>query len=99
MKFINILYADKYDDVDILCVPDFVHDNVDTIVQKFFDWASSTREHGYFVKDDNGREILAVGTDELVKWLNDNYIQYENQEIVVVESHTKYNPNYSSTGI
>ena len=106
MKLINILYDYKYDDiedtvivtgdVDIVSVPDFVCNNIDAVVQKFFYWASSTRDHGYFVQNTSGHEVLAVGTNEFIKWLNDNYIQYENQEIVVVEAHTKYNPNYPS---
>lgn len=106
MKLINLLYDYEYDDiedtvivtgnVDIISVPDFVCENLDIIVQKFFDWVSSTREHGYFVKNASGHETLIVGTNEFVKWLNDNYSEYENQEIVVVEEHTKYNPNYPS---
>jgi len=96
MKLINILYADEYDDVDIVCVPDFIHDNVQMVVQKFNDWLSSTRDHGYYKKSSNGHEVLSVGTEEFVKWLNDNYIQCENKKIIVVEAHTKHNPDYST---
>lgn len=96
MKLVNIVYADEYNDVDIICVPNFVHDNMDTVVQEFFDWASSTKEHGYYKQGSNEQEVLCLGTDEFIKWLNEYYIQYENQEIAVVEAHTKYNPNYPS---
>ena len=96
MKLINILYADEYNDVDILRVPDFIHDNIGNVVQDFFNWVSSTKSHGYYKQGPDGHEVLCVGTNEFVKWLNENYVQYEDQEIVVVEEHTKYNPNYPS---
>ena len=96
MKRINIVYADEYDDVDILCVPDFVHDNIEAVTQNFFDWTSSTKEDGYFTQNPQGDEVLCVGTEEFIKWLNDNYIQYENQKATVIEAHTIYNPNYPS---
>ncbi|MDR1094369.1 MAG: hypothetical protein LBL66_09515 [Clostridiales bacterium] len=101
MKLINVLYpydsdSYDYDDADILLVPDFVHDHIEDVVQTFFDWTASTREHGYFVPDEKGGEVLAVGTDEFVKYLNDNYFQSENQETVVVKAHTKYNAGYPS---
>lgn len=106
MKLINILYDYEYDDVedtvivtdyvDIISVPDFVCDNLDSIVQKFFDWVSNTKNYDYYIKNANGEEVLDIGTNEFIKWLNNNYIQYENQEIRIVEEHTNYNPNYPS---
>ena len=106
MKLINILYDYEYDDVqdtievtdcvDIVRVPDFVCDNLDSIVQKFFDWVSNTKNYNYYIKNANGEEVLAIGTNEFVKWLNETYIQCENQEITIVETHTEYNPNYPS---
>lgn len=106
MKLINILYDYEYDDiedtiivtdyVDIISVPDVVCNNLDTIVQKFFDWVANTKNHKYHIKNANGEEVLAVGTNEFIKWLNNNYIQCENQEIKIVEEHTSYNPNYPS---
>jgi hypothetical protein len=94
MKLINLVYEYDYDDVDIVSVPDHVCDNIDRVVQEFNDWTGNTRDHGWFVIDDKGKEVLATGTKEFVKWLNDNYFRYENKEIVVVKAHTKYNPKY-----
>jgi hypothetical protein len=94
MKLINIVYGDETDDADILLVSDYVHDNIDQVVQNFFDWAESTNEHGYFVVDVCGNKVLSLGTDEFIKWLNDNYFQSENKEMVVAKAHTKYNPKY-----
>jgi hypothetical protein len=96
MKLINLIYEDDYDDVDILLVPDFVHDHIEDVLQTFFNWAAKTREHGYFIIDEKGKEVLAIATKEFVEWLNCNYFQSEGQEIVVVEANTKYNAEYPS---
>lgn len=106
MKLINILYDYEYCDiedtievkdyVDIVKVPDFVCSNLDEIVQEFFDWVSNTKNHNYYIKNTNGDEVLAIGTNEFIKWLNENYKQCEDQEIILVKAHTDYNPNYPS---
>jgi hypothetical protein len=37
-----------------------------------------------------------LDTDGFIKWINDNYFQCENQEAVMIEAFTKYNPYYPS---
>ncbi len=103
MKLINVVYDYEYDDisnkvivtgnVDIIKVPDFVSDNIDNIVQEFFEW-TELNENRKKYENENG--ILCIGTNEFVEWLNENYSQYENQEIIISEINTKYNSNYSS---
>jgi hypothetical protein len=106
MKLINVLYDweiddETYDlissnDLDIISVPDFVCEDLEETVQKFFNWVDSTEEHGYFVIHPKYGRVLSVGTNEFIKWLNDNYFQCENQEAVIVEKFAKYNPDYPS---
>lgn len=101
MKLINIVY--EYDDitntttitgaVDMIKVPDFVSDNIDDIVQEFFDWTALNENKKEY---ENEEGILCIGTNDFVKWLNEKYAQYENQEIIMVETNAKYNPNYQS---
>lgn len=96
MKLINIIYGD-YNDADILLVPDQVCQNLDEIARSFLLWISETKDHGYWKVADDGHEYLEFGTDEFVKWLRDNYGNLESDEIKIVESNTKYNPQYPFT--
>ena len=113
MKYINVMYDYEYDDdgetllepgeVDIVLVPNFVHDNLDDIVQKFNSWvgdevyeADKGKHPNYWVKESNGRMCMSVGTDHFVDWINDNYFHCENQESKIIEINTKYNPEYPS---
>ena len=94
MQFINIIYGDDYNDADILLVPDLVCNNLNDIVQSFFDWLFTTKDHGYWKTNCNGDSYLSAGTNEFVKWLSDQYGNLENEEIRVVKKNTKYNPSY-----
>ena len=110
MKLINMAYDYEYDDndilidmgiVDIVLVPEFVCNNLNEIVQKFFDWIDDVVQNSrqkdyqeYWEYCENGEEIITVGTENFVKWLNDNYFYCENQESVIVTTETEYNPSY-----
>ena len=94
MQFINIIYGDDYNYADILLVPDLVCNNLNDIVQSFFDWLFTTKDHGYWKTNCNGDSYLSAGTNEFVKWLSDQYGNLENEEIRVVKKNTKYNPSY-----
>lgn len=103
MKLINIIYEYEYDDitntttvlgnVDIIKVPDFVCDNIDTIVQEFFDWTALNQNRK---KYENKNGVLCIGTNEFVEWLNENYALDENQKIIIIAIDTKYNSDYPS---
>ena len=111
MKYINIVYDYEYDEitnsiinmgnVDIVLVPDIVCNNLQSIVQTFFDWVS--KEVYYSEKDkhpeywtalSDGSVCMGVNSEHFVKWINDNYFSYENQKTVVAKVETTYNPNY-----
>ena len=110
MKLINIAYDYEYDDndvlinmgaVDVVLVPDFVYDNLDEIVQKFFDWTDNVVRNAnykqfpeYWEKLDNGETVMNVGTEHFVKWLNNNYYYCENQKSVIIATEVQYNPSY-----
>lgn len=110
MKLINVAYDFEYDDndnlidmgtVDILCVPDYVHDNLDEIVKKFNYWVGDEVYFGeknkhpeYWAKLDNGEVVMNVGTEHFVKWLNDNYFNCEHQKSVIIATEAEYNPSF-----
>lgn len=110
MKYINIAYDFEYDDddnlidmgtVDVVLVPDYVHDNLDKIVQKFFDWTDNVvrkTNHKefpeYWAQLENGEVCMNVGTEHFVNWLNDNYFHCEHQKCKIVAVETEYNPQY-----
>ncbi len=102
MRLINIIYDYEYDDstqqliiaddVDIVSVPDIVCENLEEVVQKFFDWTNSI-ESGCW-KDIDGELLCCVETEDFIKWINSNYFNSENKEAFIVKQHTKYNPIY-----
>lgn len=110
MKLINIAYDYEYDEddvlidmgtVDVVLVPDYVYNNLDVIVQKFFNWtdnvvrnAKSNEHPEYWAKLDNGEIVMNVGTEHFVKWLNDNYFNCEHQKSVIIATEVEYNPSY-----
>ncbi len=102
IKLINVIYNYEYDDlteqliigddVDIVCVPDIVCENLDATVHEFFNW-TSTKESGCW-KTENGELVCCVDTEDFIRWINIKYFNSENKNAYIVEQHTKYNPNY-----
>ena len=102
MKLINIVYDYEYDDstqqliifddVDIVSIPDYVCENLEEIVQKFFDWTNCI-ESGCW-KNIKGRLLCCVETEDFIKWINNNYYTCENKEATIIKQHTKYNSSY-----
>jgi hypothetical protein len=93
MRKVSIVYFDDLENVDIILVPNWVHDNIHKVLQQFNDYASSTTEHGWFVEL-NGERVLSTGTGEFLQWINKNYFYLEQQESVLVVSNTKFTPKY-----
>ena len=94
MKNINILYFDNYDDVDIVCVPDIVCEDLDNIVQKYFKWLASIED--YWKKSEDGsKHIECDDAAAFVKWVNENFKE-ENNEAYIVKRNTEYNPKYET---
>lgn len=94
MKNINILYFDNYDDVDIVCVPNIVCEDLDNVVQKYFNWLSSTKDHGHWkIKADGTMYIECDDAEVFVEWINQNFKEDEN-EAYIVKRNTKYDPHY-----
>ena len=99
MKYINLVYDDENELVDLLAVPNVVDDNIENIVQQFFDWAGSTQNHGYWRKSESGGYYLALGAIEFVKWLNNYYLKSISAvegKAKIVQSRVPYNPKYKS---
>ena len=110
MKLINVAYDYEYDDndvlidmgpVDILCVPDYVHDHLEDIVKEFDYWVGDEVYEGekskhpeYWAQQENGEVVMNVGTEHFINWLNDHYYHCENKKSYMVEENTTYNPDY-----
>lgn len=95
MKKINVLFADEYDDVDILLVPDHIAESIETVTQQFFDWTSINQSH-FMVTDEHGNQFKSVGTNEFIWWLNTHYI-IGSEKATILESHTTYRPDYPTS--
>lgn len=100
MKNINVIYDYDYDekhdvtivkgDVDIISVPDVVFENLENIVQEFFDWAYSEESDCWTTV--NNEKICCAGANEFVKWLNKNYSYCKQCSAKIIEENVKYNP-------
>ena len=89
MKLVNLLYDDDYDDVDIICVPDAVANNIGSVVGKFQRWIADERNvHSYWTTSRLGFKSLAIDTDAFIWWLNEHYNDCESAYIVY--QHVKY---------
>ena len=96
MKKINIVFDDEFDDVDILLVPDDIADNIENVVQEFFNWVEIPENRKRFVvRIIDGYEIISFATEEFIWWLNEIKIQTPPKAEILIQ-HTKYIPDYPS---
>ena len=93
MKKINIVYFDNYNDVDIVCIPNVVYDDIDSIVQKYFIWLSSGKHSYWKTTEDGNKHIECDDALVFVEWIN-NYIREKEDNAYIVKRNTKYDPQY-----
>lgn len=89
MKKINVVYFEQYSDADILLVQDQFAENVDKMLQEFFDYVAAPENRNRFLVPLNGRMVLGIGTKELIWWLN-NVAFPNNEEASIVKRNTNY---------
>ena len=99
MKQINIVFDYDYDEqndelivlgaVDIIQVPNVVADNLDKIVQEFFNWANE-KENGCLKKINNDL-ICCTDTSKFIEWLN-RFYHLEQEDSSMISSHVDYHP-------
>lgn len=93
MQKINLVYEDDYDDVDILLVPDYVAEDIQKILQEFFDWVAIPENGFRFKIELNGEKVLSIDTSEVVWWL-ENHVIKEGESVEVLKQHTTFCPEY-----
>lgn len=93
MKKINILYADEYEDVDIILVPNHIADDIEAVTQEFFDWTKHPYDIPSFMHVNEYGEIASVDTKEFLWWLNTIKCPDGPQSMIVVQ-HTTFHPEY-----
>lgn len=87
MVYFNILFDVCPDDVDIICVPCTIAENINSIVQMFFDWLPNAADEAYWTMI-NGRKVSVCETDGFVKWLNENHCKNVPKAYIVAQ-HTQ----------
>lgn len=97
MRNINLLFDGNIDDVDIICVPCEIADNIVHIANLYFSWMhNNINEHSYWVLGKNGTKILCYETESFIWWINNQYNQPNcNKQAFVVLQHTHLNSEYS----
>ncbi len=88
MTYLNVLYEDDKDDVDIICVPYFIANKITVLVQDFTSWLPSADDSIYWTIID-GRKTSVCETDGFLKWLNENYCR-DTQKAFVVNRHVQF---------
>lgn len=81
MTYVNILYDESYDDIDIIMIPDDIVSSIQNIAQEFLDWIPPVNENGGWVRTNN-KLCLVKETMGFVEWLNSNYCMEEKAYIV-----------------
>ena len=94
MKKINLLYGNDTSDVDILCVPNHIADNIENITQQFFNWMGDINNvHNYRRTNEMGEPYLEIDTEAFVWWLN-NYYPHVDEIVAIFEQHVDFCPDY-----
>ncbi len=104
MQYLNVIYDYDYDDeldvitvkgnVDIIAVPDIVFNNMDAIVQEFFNWASLDESGCWNIID--GKRVCCTSIDDFIKWLNIHYDDDERCKSKVVARNVTHNPLFQN---
>ena len=93
MKCINIVYDDEYEDVDIVRVPRWVADDIESILQEFNEWLSiPTNKQQFLRRHTDGRMVLSIDTPDFLWWLENIKIA-EKHTTEIVKHHTIFDPN------
>ena len=85
MEYFNILYEGDKDDVDIICVPDFIASEIGIVSQLFLEWLPNADSKMYWTTID-GHECSVCETEGFVKWINKQYCENK-QKAFIVEQH------------
>ena len=83
MKYINLVYGDDYEDVDILRVPDEIADNIDNVMRDFFRWTEiPENRQQLLIKNLDGEMVVGIDTEEFLWWLNNVKILDESKATI-----------------
>ena len=96
MKNINLLFEGDVDDVDIICVPCEIADNISHVANLYFWWMhDNINEHSFWVLGDNGAKIPCYETESFIWWINNHYNQSScNKQAFIVLQHTHLDAEY-----
>lgn len=92
MRLINLLFEYDYDDVDVVLVPDYIAENIESVTQLYHKWTWEDKTHFGWKKAPDGHMYVECGTELFLWWLNNYFREYG--ESTLVEAHTKYVPEY-----
>lgn len=94
MTKVNVLFADEFEDVDIIIVPENIASNIEKITQQFFNWIGKHDNKKHFEKlNESGLTCVSIGTQEFIWWLN-NYVIHSAPYSYIYEKHTVLCPDY-----
>ena len=96
MEKVNIVYADYFDEVDIIGVPDELIEKLDGILERFYKWLDNPENLNMFsVDDERWGRVLKLDTEAILWWINNHEISGET-EAMLLDSRVLYCPEYPS---
>lgn len=93
MRKINVLFEYDYEDVDIVSVPDYIAENIESVLFDFFKWLKEPKNQQRFHVQYDGKTVLSIDTNALIWWIN-RYDCAVDEPAFIVETHTRFCPDY-----
>lgn len=73
--------------VDIIMIPDEVAENLDQVVNEFFNWMfDKSNDHKYWVREDGKKKYCSYTSEAFVDWFNKFLAKEEKAAIIAVSS-------------
>ena len=94
MIFFNVLFEDDKEDVDIICVPDYIAIRMDFLAQQFLNWLPNADNDMYWTILD-GKRCSVCETDGFIKWLNDNHCK-SSPMASIINKHVQFVDGYNT---
>lgn len=95
MIFVNVIYDECYEDVDIIAIPKTIEPLVDNckLSSECSNWVyyHAPKDDSDYWRERDGRVYCNLDTNGFIKWLNNTWCGQI--EAYILEEHVKYNPN------
>ena len=93
MPNLNVLYDGRYDDVDVICIPNDIVDIIEELAQEYLDWMPPDDDADNWVIINN-KKCMAKGALGFIKWLNSSCCL--SNQAYLVSKNVQFCPTYQT---